>query len=302
MPKVLPPPADPFASRPNAPVWLRNAAGRDAAFAAGAALAWIDPLVRDAAPVGQLWRKRLAIRGALSVIALEGRRESEAELRDHWVLRARGDDPGPAGRTLGAYRFLGEARASRASEWSERLPALFDLAAIPALDAALSEAARHPGTTSPVDAGAKAAAAVLRLGPSFRSLGLWIGDAALARALGWERPLPLLAEHLPRASLRLEGADFREACAIAWSKGALQANDLHADLARRVAKLVAVAPKLRGRDAKAVVLQLQTEDALAAQAGANASDRAARRIFDRLGEFGAVRELTGRASFRLYGL
>ena len=71
---------------------------------------------------------------------------------------------------------------------------------------------------------------------------------------------------------------------------------------RRAARLRVVAPKLRGRDARATVAALLTEDALAAQAGERASDRAARRLFDRLTALGAARELTGRPSFRLYGL
>ena len=51
-----------------------------------------------------------------------------------------------------------------------------------------------------------------------------------------------------------------------------------------------------------ILTALLTEDALAAQAGAEASDRAARRLFDRLTSLGLVRELTGRPTFRLYGL
>jgi hypothetical protein len=48
---------------------------------------------------------------------------------------------------------------------------------------------------------------------------------------------------------------------------------------------------------------LLSDDAVAASwSSAKLSARGARRLFDRLGELGVVRELSGRATFRLYGL
>jgi Protein of unknown function (DUF1403)/Reverse transcriptase (RNA-dependent DNA polymerase) len=60
--------------------------------------------------------------------------------------------------------------------------------------------------------------------------------------------------------------------------------------------------QLRGRDAARRIEILLTEDAQAATAGASATDRSSRRLFDRLVAIGAARELTGRPTFRLYGL
>jgi Fic family protein len=54
-----------------------------------------------------------------------------------------------------------------------------------------------------------------------------------------------------------------------------------------------------------VIQLLLGDDAVAPATAAKAaklSDRASRRLFDRLVELGAVRELSGRPSFRLYGL
>jgi hypothetical protein len=75
-----------------------------------------------------------------------------------------------------------------------------------------------------------------------------------------------------------------------------------AELARRGHQLLTAAPKLRGRDAAHRIEMLLTEDAQAATAGASATDRSSRRLFDRLVAIGAARELTGRPTFRLYGL
>ena len=94
-------------------------------------------------------------------------------------------------------------------------------------------------------------------------------------------------------------------CARATALAAQEAYGLAADLARRSAKLLAVLPKLRAKGAGRVIKMLLDDDAVAPATAAKAaglSDRASRRLFDRLVELGVVRELVGRPSFRLYGL
>lgn len=297
------PVASTFAPEP-APVprWLRAGAREDtpeiASFSAGAALALLDPLARSDAPVGMLWRQRLALSAAEATCELDGRSERESELRDVWALRGPMDDPGPAGRQLAAWRFLGEARALRGGDWARRLPPLFGLSGDPLTSVLAGQGARLPGRVPPLRFAAGAVEEMLELGPAQRGLALWLADAHLARALGWARPVPLLAAHLPRAALRLRGKDWVTACAAAWAKGALAAVDMRRDLDRRTAVLLAAAPKLRGAGAAATVDRLLREDAT----GVPRDDRALRRRMDRLTALGVVRELTGRSSFRLYGL
>ena len=290
---------------PALPRWVRQGLGREdgeaAMFSAGAALALLDPLARTADPVDTLWRRRLAL-AAAAVSRLEGRREGAAQLRDALALCRPGDDPGPAGRLLTGWRALGEARALRSTDWPVRLPGFFDLPSEPGAEILRDLGARLTGRSPPLHFAAEAARELLALGPSYRGLALWLADALLARALGWDRPLPLLAAHLPRAALRLEGEAWRTACAAGWGRGAVAAFDLHADLTRRAEALRAAHLRRPGKDTAATLAALLSEDALAAQAGAQASARAARRLFDRLTARGLVRELTGRPTFRLYGL
>lgn len=295
----------PAAPAPVLPRWLRQGTAGDpveaAAFAL-AALAVLDPLALDAAPQGQLWRRRLALRAATGIAGLEGRREGEAQLRDAWVLRRPGEALGPAGRLLAGWRELGDARTLRQPAWAQRLPGYFDLPAAPLAPLLGDLAGRLPGRGMPLGFAALAAREVLALGPDHRGLCLWLADALLARALGWSRPVPLLATGLPRQAFRLEGEAWVAACAAGWGRAAVAAFDLQSDLRTRAEALRLAAPRLRGKDAGAVVAALMSEDALAAQAGARSSDRAARRLFERLTMLGLVRELTGRPSFRLYGV
>jgi hypothetical protein len=120
----------------------------------------------------------------------------------------------------------------------------------------------------------------------------------LALKLKWPFALPLLG-----ASQRdAEEGDARQIL-FAYARAAAQAADIAADLARRAQKLSEAAPKLRAKGAGAALRALLDEDCLSAASRIpGLSERGARRLFERLLELGAVRELTGRAAFRLYGL
>ena len=94
---------------------------------------------------------------------------------------------------------------------------------------------------------------------------------------------------------------FGEAFALRVREILRQVDEL-GDLARAAARLQAVAPKLRAKAAGRAVDLFLSRDALVPGALAFMSDRAARRLCDRLVALGAVRELTGRDTFRLYGV
>ena len=83
------------------------------------------------------------------------------------------------------------------------------------------------------------------------------------------------------------------------------------DLAGRAAALRAVAPKLRAKGSDAAVALFLSEDAVAPSTMLSPriqgttipmTDRAARRFCDRLVALGVAQELTGRSTFRLYGI
>jgi hypothetical protein len=164
-------------------------------------------------------------------------------------------------------------------------------------------------------AAAEAARRVVALRPDAELLALWLADAVLAARLRWGSAgvpaVPMLAGPLLHPSLKTgEGrrprpgdSDWPRLCCLAYARAAGVACDLGADIARRADRLNSVAPKLRAKGAGAVIAALLDDDALTAAGGAGRmSERALRRLFDRLVNLGAVRELSGRDSFRLYGL
>ena len=309
-------------ARVPAPSAVGADASSDAAFCAGAGLALLDAVLRDNPPFAGALRQRLALRAATVCAALARHRQDSAALRDaqHVFSPAAGSDAnaGPAGRIHRLWRgFAGrpagfdQQNLRKAADLLE-LPGDLDFAALAATLRRLVQ-----DENNPLAAAARAASKTMQtlVGASrleAEILALWLSDLMLAQKLGWDAPLPLLATTLAHPALRSAGrrpcpddADWPLHCARAYALAAQHVYALAADFSRRSAKLLAISPKLRAKGAGRVVELLLGDDAVAPATAAKAaklSDRASRRLFDRLVELGVVRELSGRPSFRLYGL
>lgn len=279
---------------PRMPDWVTSARAEtleDVAFLSGATLNHLHVVLGRAEVPQDLLRDRLALRAAGACVAFSGRPERAGELRDAVHLLRPGDLPGPAGETYLTWR--------RAVERPLSIKALGR--ALPAFEAGQIAGWLDAGQGRPVVRAAMVLEAVLTEAPRADVPAFILADAALAQALGWEHLLPLLATGLRRADLRKQGDDLRLACHRALISSAVEAVRLAADLARRAAHLKAVAPKLRAKGAGDAVAMFLSRDAVASSA-LPLPDRAARRLCDRLVDLGAVRELTGRDTFRLYGV
>jgi hypothetical protein len=307
----------PFPPPAPIPAWARasRAAERDPLFAAGAGLALLDAFLRADPPCAGALRSRLALMSAGACAKILRLNADEGALRD--LRFAIGDDPGPAARLLQPWRDLAGRPPGPEPGRIRDAAGLLDLALADAN--ALAECLSEPSRAGdPVSAAAKTAALVFSAFPDAPAaeaeiLALWLFDLVLALRLRWAGPMPLIATKVldpglrSRGGARLRPGDpaWPNAAAGAIALAAVSALDLAADLARRSETLIAVAPKLRAKPAAKIVDLLLAEDCLApAEAARQApmTDRAARRLFDRLVSLGAARELTGRPTFRLYGL
>jgi hypothetical protein len=317
------------------PTWLRHAVPdaqslarkevEEVALTAGAAIGALDAVVRRQERWAGAWRQRLALSAAAMTAKQAGRVEDEAALRDTFVLSGPGDSLsgsttlGPAGLLLLAWRRLA-ARSAEDLLKKKNLAAVleeFGYAPDEPLVSGLADDLRQLGAGAGMVAMLTGTFMAAERHGFGRAVGPWLADALLAQRLGWAHAVPLLGVELAlgtSARTRRSAAssvatsietDAERAKSLlaAQARAALRAIDLSAELERRADRLLAVAPKLRAKAADVVVDKLLSGDAIvASERIAGMSDRGLRRLFERLVELGAVRELSGRSTFRIYGL
>jgi Protein of unknown function (DUF1403) len=298
------------------PTWAR-ASGRagEPLFFAGASLALLDAALRRNPPAAGTLRSRLALQSAAASAKIVRLNADALALRD---VRFAVGDAGPAARLLALWQDLAARPPNLDPARLTAAAARLDLT-LTDTDGLASRLKVCAGQGDPISAAARAAAltfAGLPDAPAAEAeiLALWAFDSAVALRLRWPRPLPLIATKLLDPGLRSDGGGRRSrpgepgwehAAAGAIAFAAAAALDLAADLARRADMLIAVAPKLRAKPAAKVVDLILAHDCVSPAEAARAApmtDRAARRLFDRLVTLGAARELSGRPAFRLYGL
>ena len=329
---------------PELPLWLNAGAPvtkQKAAFQAGATVTMLDiALGSRGDPASQvpydLLANTLALQAAAATSKLEGRLTSAADIRDAWRLTPPDADGvrhwGPDGDGLAFWRRAVKLRLVT-GDWQVKLAALAGPRFEDAVTAWVDEASAAARRDDPMAAAAGVMKTVLLADDRAERIACLLADVVLAKALRWERPLPLAALHLQRSMLRdLRGLrDLRPGCRLrgpddgdrqqdraseiaimaALIDSARSAYGLAVDLADRARALRAIAPKLRARSSDDAVALFLTEDAVSPSGMLSPvirgtrtpmTGRAARRLCDRLVELGVVRELTGRSTFRLYGL
>lgn len=302
------------------PGWVTLQTGeapQNVAFLSGASFAALDVMLTqagDAVPQ-PLLRNTLALKAAAMTSRLEGRMSRETDIRDAYHLSPPDEKGvrhwGPDGDVLAFWREVVGVRLN-SDDWIDQLVEVcgdHELAA-DWLEASTSEVVR----LGPIATAVQLMRTVLEVDDRAERLACCLADAVIARYLSWDHILPLSALNISKAMLRSlkdEGGEAATKAEMAIAKSAQFAFRLARALARRKDALLAIAPKLRSRGADAAVALFLFEDTVSPSgmlspiiqgSRTEMSARNARRLCDRLVDLGVVKELTGRTTFRLYGV
>ncbi len=309
---------DDLNSLPQLPGWVTS--GRPetletVAFRSGAALTVLDQLMRDprhGVPT-KLLANRLALSAAKATSKLEGRLALEADIRDAYHLTPPGEARGPDGDLLAFWRDAVRLRLT-GRNWQGWLRGLVGPESEMDVDDWLQSAANQSRSDGPLTGCVAVMRSVLQSDDRAERVACLMSDVVLAWFLDWPSVLPISAQCLTKAILRDLLGDGQGAELLVQQR-LLQSIEetirLARNLAQRGAALRTVAPKLRAKGSDAAVSLFLSEDAVAPSTmlfpmiqgtSFSMTDRAARRFCDRLVELGVAQELTGRPTFRLYGI
>jgi len=307
--------SDDLTNLPKLPGWVtcgRAETPEDVAFRSGAALTVLDQLVSDpryGVPLNLL-ANRLALTAAAATSKLEGRLAREADIRDAYHLTPPGEARGPDGDLLAFWREAVRLRLKGSGEIADLIGPDRGEDVAGWLDAGQERARTH----GPLAGCVAVLRAVLDVDDRAERVACLLSDIVLARALNWTTVLSVSARRLTKTVLR-DLAAGEQGAELALLIRALETIEetvrLARDLARRGEALRGIASKLRAKGSDAAVELFLTEVAVAPASMLSPrirgtsipmTDRAARRFCDRLVELGVARELTGRSTFRLYGI
>ncbi|NSX56987.1 DUF1403 family protein [Parasulfitobacter algicola] len=310
--------SDDLSTLPKLPGWVTSGRAETletVAFRSGIALTVLDQLVTDprhGLPL-KLLSNRLALSAATATSKLEGRLAREADIRDAYHLTPPGEQRGPDGDLLAFWREAVQLRLI-GRDWQSGLTDLVSPDLLAEAYNWLNAGTAHARVYGPLAACVSVMRDVLETDDRAERVACMFADVVLARALNWKTVLPISGLRLTKSMLRdlgaeEQGADFKVQASLLESVE--DTIRLARDLASRAAALRSVAPKLRAKGSEAAVALFLSEDAVAPSTMLSPmiqgttipmTDRAARRFCDRLVELGVSRELTGRPTFRLYGI
>ena len=309
---------DDVSTLPKLPTWVTSGRAETletVTFRSGVALTVLDALVSDprhGVPT-KLLGNRLALKAATATSKLEGRLAREADIRDAYHLTPAGEARGPDGDLLAFWRDAARLKLT-GRNWHDGLKGVVGAAFADDVLRWIAAGAERAKTHGPLAGCVAVMRAVLEMDDRAERIACLLSDIALAQVLGWKVVLPMTAPHLTKTMLRdldADGLGVEIAVQARLLNSIEDTIRLAQDLATRAAALRAVTPKLRAKGSKAAADLFLSEDAIGPSMMLSPTidgttipmtDRAARRFCDRLVELGVARELTGRPTFRLYGI
>lgn len=300
------------------PAWVTSGRAEtfeSVAFRSGVALTVLDQLASDPSkgvPL-KLLAHRLALAAATQTSKLEGRLARVADIRDAYHLAPAGEARGPDGDLLAFWRDAARLKLTERG-LRDDMQGLVGSTFVDDVPRLIEAGAVRAKTHGPLAGCTLVVRAVLDADDRAERIACLLSDVVLARALNWPMVLPASVQRLTKAMLRdlvAEGQGAELKIQQRLLESVEDIISLARNLARRAQALQGIAPKLRAKGSDAAVALFLSEDAVGPSTMLSPmikgtsipmTDRAARRFCDRLVELGVARELTGRSTFRLYGI